>query len=147
VKKIALGALLVAVVTVAAWAGADPGPLSAREYRAQLTEICTDLTAKYEAIGEPKSLDELGDTASQLIAAFDNALVAVQLLRPPAELKESADRFVAVSAKIRHGLDGFEEAAKKKDLARLTRFDTKLAPLDKESDEIAKELGVPACAS
>jgi hypothetical protein len=147
VKKLALGALLIAVLTVAAWAGADHGALSAREYRVQLNRICANLTTRYAAIGEPKSVEQLGERGAQFVAAFEDALAALKTLRPPAELRASADRFVAVSVKIRDALDGAFEAARMKDFATLSKFGAVIDPLDKETDSIANRLGAPACAN
>jgi hypothetical protein len=147
VKKLALGAVLVAVVVVSGWAGSDHGPLTAKEYRAQLNRICTNLTARYDAIGEPKAFQDLAETGPQFINAFEEALAAAQALRPPAELRLSADRFVAVSLRIRDLLQAFVEAARENDQAKLARLGPQLDALDKDTGVSAARLGATACTS
>ena len=146
-KKLALGALLVAVVVVAGWAGSDHGPLSAKDYRAQLNRICTNLTARYDEIGQPKTLDQVGAKGGLYVAVYEDALAAVETLRPPAELQESADRFVVVSRRIRDTLVGVVEAVKTNDLGTFVELATEFDRLDKDTDEAANQLGVLACAS
>jgi hypothetical protein len=145
VKRITLGAVLVLALAVAGCGGGG-NALSKAEYSAKLNQICKDLNAKNKEIGEPNSLDELVAKGPQLADEFQTAIDKAKKLKPPAELKDAADRFISLSQQIHDKIDGLLDAAKKKDAKKLDEIGSSIDPLDKESNQIARnQLGAPAC--
>jgi len=146
VKKLVLGSTL-ALVLVAAGCGGGSKTLSKEEYGTQLNKICSDLNAKNKAIGDPNSIAEVATKGPKLLDAFDNAIADVKKLKPPAEIKDAAARFISLGEQERGLISDLIDAAKKKDDAKINELGSKIDPLDKESNDIAKnQRGAPACA-
>jgi hypothetical protein len=148
-KKLVTGAVVAALAIVAAGCGGGGGgnSLSKEEYSSQLNKICTELNDKNNAIGDPGSIDDVVTKGPQLQEAFQSAIDEVENLNPPDELKDAHERFLSLGKQIHSKIDDLIDAAKKKDAAKLQQIGATIDPLNKESNDIAKnQLGAPACA-
>jgi hypothetical protein len=138
---------VVALALAAAGCGGGSKTLSKEEYGAKLNKICADLNAKNKEIGEPSSLGEVAAKGDRLLAEFDKAIAKAKKLKPPDEIKDAANRFISLGDQERGLISDLIDAAKKKDSAKIAELGAKIDPLDKESNDIAKnQLGAPACA-
>jgi hypothetical protein len=147
-KRLALGALLVALAAVVA-AGCGGGgstTLSKEDYATQLDQICADYNAKQKEIGDPASLADVAEKGPKIIDEFDKAIAKAEKLKAPDELKSTRDAFFAKSKQQRDLLEELVAAAKKDDGAMVQEIGTKIDPLKTEVDALGKELGAPACA-
>jgi len=148
-KILVLGAAVSALAIAAAGCGGGGGgsALSKDEYSSRLNQICTELNAKNKEIGEPNSIPEIADKGPKLNDAFQNAIDEVGDLNPPDELKDAHEKFLSLGKQIHAKIDQLIEEAANKDQEGLQRVGGEIDPLDKESNDIAKnQLGAPACA-
>jgi hypothetical protein len=146
VKRFAIGAVFVLALAAAGCGGGGGKSLSKEEYASKLNGICSDFNAKQKAIGRPQSISDLGDKGSKLLAAFDDAISKVKKLKPPGELKDRANRFVSLGEQERDLVSDLIKAIKAKDLAKAQQLGARIEPLDKESNNLARQMGAPACA-
>jgi hypothetical protein len=149
-KRLALGAALTGLVALLAagcgGGGGSGSALSAQEFGKQLNKICADYDARIKAIGEPKSLAELATKGPELRDEFDEAIGKAEDLKAPAELEATRDQFIAKGKELSGLIGDLIEAAKKNDPVKITEVGTKAETLGRESDDLGKKLGAPACA-
>jgi len=126
--------------------GGDAGKLSKEEYVSKLNAICADFNAKQKEIGVPQSIPEVAEKGPEIIDEFDKALDKVKDLEPPDEIADQANRFIELTDQQRDLVQELIDAAKDNDAARLREIGSKIEPIDAEADQIATELGAPACA-
>lgn len=147
-RRLAIGAVAVLAVAVAA-AGCGGGgskTLSKQEYGSQLNTICADYNAQVKAIGQPGNLTELAGKGPKLLDEFKKAIAKAEKLKPPAELKADADKFISEAKQLTGVLSDLIDAAKKNDTTKIAQLGSKADALSKDSDALGKSLGAPACA-
>ncbi len=147
-KRFLIGAVAIAALALAAagCGGGGGGKLTKDEYVSKLNAICEDFNAEQEEIGEPESLEEIGDKGGRILDAFDDAIAEAEDLEAPDEIKETADQFIAKGKEQVSLLRDLVAAAKINDLAKINQLGTEASKLDDESDALAEELEVAACA-
>jgi len=146
VKKIAIGAVLVLTLAAAGCGGGGSKTLTKAEYGSQLNQICKDYNAQVKSIGRPNSIAELGTKGSKLLDGFKGAIAKAEKLKPPSELKSTADKFIADAKQLTGILSQLIDAAKRNDTTKVAEIGTKADALSKEGDSLGKQLGAPACA-
>jgi hypothetical protein len=145
--RIAIGAVLfLALAAAGCGGGGGSKTLSKAEYGSQLNQICKDYNAQVKAIGRPSSIAELGTKGSKLLDGFKSTIAKAEKLKPPSELKSTADKFVADAKQLTGILGQLIDAAKKNDTAKVAEVGAKADALSKEADSLGKQLGAPACA-
>ena len=145
VLAVGLAALL-AVVAAGCGGGGGGGTLTKEEYASKLNAICEEYNAKQEEIGEPQSLADIGELGPKIVDAFDSAIDKAKDLNPPDEIADQASRFISLGEQQRDLLNDLIDAAKDNDTAKVQEIGSKIEPLSTESDQVANELGAPACA-
>jgi hypothetical protein len=150
VNRLLIGAALIAAVASLAACGGGGGgggsALTAEEYGTQLNKICADYDATVKKLGEPSSIEELGTKGPQLREEFEKAIAKAEDLQPPAELAKLHDQFVATGKELSGLIGDLIAAAKKNDVGKIQEIGTKADKVGKESDDLGKKLGAPACA-
>jgi len=146
--KLVMGAVAVLALAAAGCGGGGSKTLSKAEYSSRLNKICADYNAKVKQVGQPRSIAELASKGPQLLDEFDKAVAEAKKLKPPDELKAAANRFLSLADQERALISNLIDAVKKKDTQKITELGAKVEPLDKESNNIAKnQLNAPACAA
>jgi hypothetical protein len=147
VKRLVIAGVLALVLVAAGCGGGGGSAMTKEEYSSKLNQICTELNNKNKEIGDPQSLDEVVTKGPKLNDAFQSAIDQVNDLDPPDELSDAHKRFLVLGKQIHSKIDELIDAAKAKDQAKLQEIGSSIDPLDKESNDIAKnQLGAPACA-
>jgi len=152
-RRLPLALLAVApVLALAACGGEDR--LSAAEYRAQLSQTCRAGDAAIERLGQPRP------TASGLATFVEGGIRATRpivdraaALVPPEELQADHDRFIAigretleVSPRLVTQIRGATTVQAAARAIQDSEEGRRLDQIDRESDQLAQRLGVPACA-
>jgi hypothetical protein len=144
--RAAIAAVLLLALVAAGCGGGGSKTLTREQFSRRLNSICADYVATVGRVGRPKSLAQLASRGPRLIAEFDKALVRIQQLAPPADMKADADKLVAESKQLRDLVSQIVVAAKKKDAARIAQLGARAEVISKDSDALARKLGAPACA-
>ena len=148
-------ALLLVSISALALAGAGCGGggggggdrLSKEEFASKGNAICADFKKELDAVPEPSSFEEVLVFVDKAIPIFDEHLDQLKELRPPEDLQETRDDWIAFGDKARGRLDDFREAAEDEDEEKLNELGRETDAEDKESDRLANELGLTTCAN
>ena len=109
--------------------------------------MCEDFSAREEEIGDPHTVADLAEKGPRILDAFEKAIAdKVGSLNAPNEIADGADRLVGLAGQQRDVLDGLVDAATKNDFAEVRRLVSKNDALNRESSQIARELGADACS-
>jgi hypothetical protein len=143
-------AVIVAALLVTTGCGSSgsksAGPLSKADLAKTANGICSDGTAKLNAVGALRSLADVaahGDAALQLKRDY---LAKLEQLTPPAGLKSALDDLISIGKKRLAANEAILSAAKKGDAAAFER----LATADHSASDAAlasdaTTIGAPAC--
>ena len=145
-RTVALAGVLAVALAAAGCGGGGSKTLSKAEYGKQLDKICADYNAEVKKIGQPSSLADLGQKGPKLLDSFKAAVSKAEKLKPPAELKADADKFVSEAKQLTGVLSQLIDAAKKNDTAKITSLGGQADALSKDSDTLGKRLGASSCA-
>jgi hypothetical protein len=140
---VGVGALLAATGCGAG----DDGRLSEEEFLDRGNRICADLETDLDAVEEPQSLDELSTQLTESQRIFEDALGELRDLRPPEDLQADYDRLLSTGDDALEAIDRVKQAADEGDVAEVQRIVQEAQQADEESDAIARDLGLDACAT
>lgn len=148
-RRLALLFALVLAIVVAGCGGGGGGGdrLSKDEYVAQADAICKEVEQKGDAIEEPTSLEDVGRFVDEALPVFDDGLDRLRELRPPAELQDAVDDWLATGNETRDLLEELKDAAGDGDAAKVQELGGKGEDLDKKSDDLARQIGLEECAN
>jgi len=141
-----LGALLAATIVAGCGGGDDDKRLSKAEFAKQGNEICTRYQKQSDEIADPASLADVPAFVSKAIPLFEKQIEEMTALRPPEELQEDFDAFLATGEEAKQALLDIEEAAKANDEAQVTKISEAAAGREKSSDALATRIGLTDCA-
>lgn len=137
-------ALAVAGLALAACGGGG-GNTSAAEFREQADAICADDQAKIEALGSPRSIDELGEFFDKAIPVFEEGNDKLHELDPPDELAEDWDRAIELQDQNLESVRDLRDAIEEGDDQKVQDLLAKLDAADQESTGIAQRIGLEKC--
>ena len=137
-----------AAALLAGCGGGDDGTLSAAEYRAQASRICTDTQRQTDALGRPKKTSEFKIFLQRGLRVTDRNLQRFSALKPPKDLE---DEHNAIIAGERAGQEQLRELSRElhgdaRDIALLRRVQPRLAKLSGETDARYRAAGLTRCA-
>jgi hypothetical protein len=115
-------ASIVALAALAAGGCGEGDRLSRQEFVRQATAICTPVKRQLEALPRPQSLPELETYAQEAKELTEDGVEQLQELRPPEELEEPYDRYLARAERVVELLDELEDAAADDDAAEAQRL-------------------------
>lgn len=150
-KKLTLGAVLAVVISLALVAAGCGGggkkgyALTKAEYASALSKICADFNAKQKSIAI-NSIEDLAAKGDELTSSFQDAIDKAKALQAPDEIKDTAKAFIDNGQKQVDLAKDVVEAAKAKDEAKVNEIGAKGSALDKESKDLANQLGATECA-
>lgn len=121
--------------------------LPADEWALEIDAACSDLTTKYEGIGEtqPQTEAELQQLANDVNAFAGEIVAAFDEIGPPAgdttQAQALYDQFLA----LQETTTALADAAATQDAAAAQAAATELETIGAEINPLASELGVPSC--
>ncbi len=137
----------VVVSVLAGCGGGDGGDrLSRDEFVAQASEICNRFETRIEAIPAPRATAEVPEYVDKARPAFEEGLEDLRELNPPEDLQDRYDDLLATGDTTLDRFDELRNAAEDGDEAEVNRIVEQVEREDEESDRIARELGLAACA-
>ena len=131
------------------------GGVSKEDYARDLDEVCADIEATTERIGQaevdnPAELsNQLGDIRTAIRDGIDRMK---DIERPEGDDGEKADEYVTkleqtLNQQVIPALDELETAVRQKNQAKIRAAATRLQAIDEEdTDRLAKDLGADECA-
>jgi hypothetical protein len=126
--------------------GDEAEPLSKSEWIEQADEICAQADEDIEALGDPTTLDEIGELTDEASGISRDALADLRALRPPEEDQATVDQMLdLVEQQIEIG-EQIGEAARNGDEAEVRRLAAEAQPLEAQADEIGRQYGLDDCA-
>jgi hypothetical protein len=145
-----LAGISAAVLLVLAGCGGDGDeaePLSKSEWIEQANEICAQADVDIEALGDPATLDEIGELTDEASGISRDALADLRALRPPEEDQATVDQMLdLVEQQIEIG-EQIGEAARNGDEAEVRRLAAEAQPLEAQADEMGRQYGLDDCAN
>jgi len=141
-----LAAILVIGVVAAAGCGGDDR-LSQDEFRTQANAVCEKYNAKIAALGSPSSPEEVSGPVDQVVPLLRQGVSELRALRPPAEAEEDYDRMLDVTEEAIPAAQQLGDAVEKNDAGAVQDALDAAEQSDRDSDKIARKLGLTGCAS
>ena len=120
--------------------------LSRDEFASQGNRICEKFEAKIDELENPRSLPELRAYVDQARPIFEEGVADLRELEPPEDLQDRYDDFLETADAAVARLDELSAAAEDGDQEAVQRIADRAAQEDRESDRIARELGLDDCA-
>ena len=145
-------ASLLAIVLVAALALAGCGggggktALSKAEFVSQANAICKDFQARIDKLGAPSGVEDLVTLAGKAIPISEEGVAGLRALQPPAELQVDVDAWLATGDVNVAKLKELLAAAKKKDLAAISKISDAGQANSDQAKQLASKLGLTECA-
>lgn len=137
---------LCAVLVALAGCG-NGGELSREQYVAKLDAACADFAAREAEIGEPKTVADLVEHGAQIVAAFEDTILATaSTLIPPEAIADEAAKLADLARSQQAALRGLVDAAESGDLAKLQQLAARNRLINERSAKLARALGATTCA-
>lgn len=135
--------LSICAVALAACGGDDS--LSAEEYRAQGNAACDRYERDVGALEQPQSVDEVPEYAEQAAARLTELIDELDALAPPDDLADGHEELVGLGRDSTAKLEELQAVADGEP-EELQQVLEQASELDGQSDALARELGLDACA-
>jgi len=147
-KKFAVGGALAALtIATAACGGGGSDTLSEREYIRELEKLCVQVNGDLEDLDEPEDYSDLVRLGEDAKEITEQGLEDLRDLKPPKDLEDAHDDYVASIERTVDLTDDFIAAAEDEDDAELDKIGNDLADEDAERNEIADDIGADDCIS
>jgi hypothetical protein len=137
-----VGAVLVGL---AACGGGDGSTLSEDDFLDAVNEICDDVEAELDSLGEPADMADLATMGEDAKAIVEDAIAELDELDVPDDLADDFDGWLDVKKDQYELYDEVIAAAEDEDDAALQTVGAQLQELDAESDELAAGLDLDDC--
>jgi hypothetical protein len=147
VKAIAAIGLALLALASACGGGDDGDRLSEEEFRTQANAICEEYNEKLGAIGAPESPEDIPEFVDEGIPVIEEGIAELRALTPPAELEDDYNAMLDETEKAIPAARDLSEAAAEGDSEAVQDAIAEGQRADEESDRLAGELGLDACAS
>ncbi len=147
-RRVALTAGAVLLLAAAGCGGGGGGErLSREDYVAQADAICKEVEQKADELAAPGSIQEIPPYVDGALPIFDEGLERLEALRPPEDLRDKVDDWLAAGDRTRELLADLKAAAEEGDAAKVREIGARGDMLDEETDRLARELGLVECAN
>jgi hypothetical protein len=143
-----LAIVLVAALVLAGCGGGGGGKtaLSKAEFVSQANAICKDFQARIDKLGAPSGVEDLVTLAGKAIPISEEGVAGLRALQPPAELQVDVDAWLATGDVNVAKLKELLAAAKKKDLAAISKISDAGQANSDQAKQLASKLGLTECA-
>jgi hypothetical protein len=140
-------AILLGILALAACGGGGGSgtTLSAADFRQQADAVCAKYEQKLNEIGQPTSVNELGDFVDKAVPIIEQGNAELEKLQPPDELKADWDRALAIQDENLQKTRDLQDAVHKKDEAAMRKLFTDLGSNQAESQRLAAKIGLQNC--
>ncbi len=138
-------ALILTCAAALAACGGDDG-LSAEEYREQGNAACERYEADVRELPQPQSIDDVAPYAGKAQARLAELIDELDELEPPSDLKEQHDQLIRLGRNGVQEIKKLEAAGESGQQSEIEGALQSAGDLDTQSDEVARELGLDACA-
>ncbi len=145
-SRLAAGTILVTAVLAGSSGCGGDDRLSAKEYRAQATSICTEYERKFNALRRPQSPGELASYLETATTAADSFIDEFDALRPPENVEGWHELMVAESELARDAFRDASQAAEEGNSAAVQAELQRAQEAGDRYDAAAKRVGLAACA-
>ena len=145
--------LLLAAVVAGALALAGCGEskgadrLSKEDYVKRADAVCAAFDHRLEELSEPKTIEQVVTLADQAKPVAEDGLAELRKLRPPTELQEDVDAWLALNQENADAIDDLREAAAASDEAGAQAVSKRAVENERKADALAKRIGLEECAA
>ena len=143
-------AVVLAAVTVGvAGCGESNGSdrLSKEDYLKRADAVCTAYDHRLEELPEPKTIEGVVTLADEAKPVAERGLAELRKLRPPADLQEDVDAWLALNQANVDAIDDLREAAAASDEAAARAVSQRAVENERKADALAKRIGLEECAA
>jgi hypothetical protein len=142
-------AVVAALCVVAAGCGGGDGGerLSRDDYVAKADAICLATVKKRQALPVPTGLAGIPRYIDRALPLLDSARSDLRALRPPSELEDEVEAWLAAIGDERDALDDLRRAARDKDAAKVRSIGSRGAAIEQRTRARARAIGLVACAN
>jgi hypothetical protein len=136
---------VLAIALVATACGGDE-TLSREEYAAKLDAACNEFAEREQRIGDPQTAADLVKDGPAVLQAFEETILeAADSAEAPDEIAGEAARLRRLAHDQRDVLAGLVDAARERDVGRLSRLAAQNRALNDEAGSIARRVGAQSC--
>jgi hypothetical protein len=137
---------LLAIALVATACGGDE-TLTSEEYAAKLDAACREFAEREQQIGDPQTAADLVEDGPAVLQAFEETILeAADSTEAPDEIAGEAARLRRLAHDQRDVLVGLVDAARERDVPRLSRLAAQNSSLNQQAGSIARRVGADDCA-
>lgn len=137
---------LLAIALAATACGGDE-TLSREEYAAKLDAACNEFAEREQRIGDPQTAADLVEDGPEVLQAFDETILKeVDSAEAPDEIAGEAALLRRLAHDQRDVLAGLVDAARERDVPRLSRLAAQNRSLNQQASSTARRVGADACA-
>jgi hypothetical protein len=138
---------VVVLLVTACGGGGSSARLSKEEFQSQANAICAKYQKELKTVGTPKSLEELPDLVDQALAILNKEIDEIGALNPPEELQSDFDKLLAATERTTAAADDLSSAAKASDQAGVQKALDEGIAANKETNDLAGNLGLTECVA
>jgi hypothetical protein len=137
---------VLAIALVASACGGDE-TLTSEEYAARLNAACREFAERELRIGDPQTAADLVEDGPEVLQAFEETILeAADSTEAPDEIAGEAALLRRLAHDQRDVLAGLVDAARDRDVPRLSRLAAQNRSLNQEASSTARRVGADACA-
>ena len=120
--------------------------LSKADYVEQGNAACREFAEAQNDLPEPDGIEDLPGLVDKTQKGFDTLIEDLEGLEPPEDLQSDHDKLLETAEYAKGKLGELKTAAEDKDEQKIQQISTDAEAKDKESDDLARKLGLTACA-
>jgi len=141
--------VLAAVAVAVAGCGESKGSdrLSKEDYLKRADAVCTAYDHRLEELPEPKTIEGVVTLADEAKPVAERGLAELRKLRPPADLQEDVDAWLALNQANVDAIDDLRKAAAASDEAAARAVSQRAVENERKADALAKRIGLEECAA
>lgn len=140
--------LVVVVLALAGCGGGDGGPRLSRDaFIVKANALCAKVEAQQKALAAPTTLAEIPGYVDTALPILDAGVNELRALRPPENMQEGVDDWLATTDETRNVLRSLKKAALANDAAAARAAGSEGQAVDDRRDAQARALGLTACAN
>lgn len=145
--------LLLAVVAAGSLAAAGCGEskgadrLSKEDYVKRADAVCAAFDHRLDELPEPKTIEEVVTLADKAKPIAERGLAELRKLRPPTDLQEDVDAWLALNQANVDAIDDLRKAAAASDEGAAQAVSKGAVENERKADALAKRIGLEECAA
>jgi hypothetical protein len=144
--RLAAAAFALGALSVAGCGGGNGG-LSSEELIAQADAICVEYERRTEGVATPEGFEDIERFAAETRTLIQEAVNELAGLKPPEELAEDYDRWIAQNEENLGLLEEVESAAAEGDEPRVRDLLGEAQQAGARTDRLAREIGFEECGT